>query len=433
MRVAGFMALAVFALASRAPADERIHVDVYGSGGRDYQVAVQRFQAEGEGARLVEEFYAELTRAIEFSSVLKVVSPDAFLEPKTTQDYSAPGVLCENWRGIGADALVQGRLELTGERLRVRFKVWDALRCREQGDRMRMDRHSGELRLLARSVADEVVERFTGRRGVSATQIAFISDRGGNKELYVMEADGSGKRAVTSNGAINLFPSWSPDSRALLYTSYKSGSPDVWTIHRGAQPGGRLLNNGNSKFRATWAPKNGTIALVMNKKANTGLYTVGSNGKRLQRLTTHRAIETSPSWSPDGKRIAFVSDRSGAPQVYIKDLGSGEERRLTFEGAYNAQPAWSPTGEWIAYAALTGSNFDLYLTDPDTGFTTPLVVHPRSDEDPAWSPDGRKIVFRSSRRGRRDLYRIDVDGRNLMRLTESFGNCTNPAWSGWPP
>ncbi|MCP4004773.1 MAG: hypothetical protein GY725_11305 [bacterium] len=424
--------LLVLLFAAPVGAEDRIHVEVHGSGGRDYQVAVQRFQAEGEAAAYVEPFYRELTQAITFSSVLEVVSPDAFLEPVQTSDYSASGIACENWRGIGADILLQGKLELSGERLRARFKVWDILRCREQGDRVRIDRHRKEIGLLARTVADEIVERFSGRRGVSATQIAFISDKTGNKELYLMNADGSNKRAVTNNNSINLFPSWSPDGKALVYTSYKGGRPDVWTLFRGPRKGGRLLGGNSPKYRATWSPTNGSIALVMNQKENTDLYTVNSKGGKLTRLTTHRSIETSPAWSPDGKRVAFVSDRTGSPQIYIKELGAASlERRITFKGGYNASPAWSPTGEWIAYTAQTGTNFDLYLIDPETGYTTPLVVHPRSDEDPAWSPDGRKIVFRSSRKGRKNLYRIDVDGRNLTLLTEGFRNCSNPAWSGW--
>jgi TolB protein len=106
-------------------------------------------------------------------------------------------------------------------------------------------------------------------------------------------------------------------------------------------------------------------------------------------------------------------------------------RRLTYRGDYNATPAWSPNGEWIAYAARTGTNLDLYLIDPDSGYTAPLVVHARSDESPSWSPDGRKIAFTSDRRGRREIYTIDLNGRNLRRLTQDFGNCSNAAWASW--
>ena len=420
-------------LASTAWAEERMQIEVQGSGGRGYQVALQHF-AERDGAfGLEDRFHQALDAALDFSGALAVVDEGAFLGPKKTEDLNSR-IQCDNWKGIGADALVQGELSADGGEVKATYRVWDTVRCRMQGDTTQASRDRGDLELMAREIADDIVERFTGRRGVSSTQIAFVSDKTGNKEIYLMEANGAGKRAVTRNGAINLFPAWAPDGRSLLYTSFKQGRPDVWKIYRGTKPGHVVVKDPSDKFRGVYAP-NGSrrtrLALVMNRAGNTDIYAANGDGRSLKRLTNGHGIETSPTFSPDGKRMAFVSDRVGSPQVYLKDLETGEERRLTFRGDYNADPAWSPTGEWIAYSALTGTSFDLYLIDPETGFTTPLVVNPRGDEDPAWSPDGRKIAFSSARRGRKEIYRIDVDGHNLVRLTDGFGNCTEPAWSGW--
>ena len=413
-------------------AEDRLAIDIRGSGGRDYQIAVQGFAAEGSAAMLRDDFHRALSDALEFSGLFVLVSEDAFLEPLVTQDYERATLACANWRGIGSDVLVEGEISLDGDALQVRSRVWDTVRCRRQGPAVRKRGALDTLDKMARSLADEIVERFTGVRGVASTQIAFVSTENGNKEVYLMESDGANKRRVTSNGTINLFPSWSPDATSLVYTSFKSGYSDLWMVFRGPRTQGRrLLDLPEAKYRGVWSPDDGRVAIVMSRGGNTDLFTVKKSGRGLERLTRDRSIETSPTWSPDGSELAFVSDRSGAPQIYVKNLKSGEERRLTFQGKYNASPAWSPNGQWIAYAAQTGSSFDLYLIDPETGYTTPLVIHPRSDEDPAWSPDGRKLVFSSNRRGRGDLYRIDVDGRHLARLTHDFGACSNPAWSGW--
>jgi TolB protein len=418
-----------------ARAEDRLRIDVTDPSGRKFQVAVQRFQVSEPGEQdLRDRFYAALVEAIEFSGVLQSVKPEAFLGPTETQDYENRFLPCENWTGIGADALVQGRLERIGSTLRARFRVWDTVRCRMQGKPARFEAKADSESLLARRLADEIVYRFTGRRGVSATQIAFVSDETGNKEIYVMEADGSGIRRVTGNGSINLFPSWSPEGDTLVYTSYRSGRPGLWMISRGRRRTGPFLESSRAvTYRGVWAPGNGHLALVMNEDANTDIFMVEGSGRGLRRLTFGRSIETSPSWSPDQQRLAFVSDQSGAPQIYVRDMRSGQVRRLTFEGSYNASPSWSPTGEWIAYAAQTSSNFDLYLIDPDTGYTTALVLHPRSDEDPHWSPDGRKIVFTSSRRGRKEIYTVDIadPAGSLRRLTAGKGNSSNPAWSPW--
>ncbi len=416
-------------MAAPAAAQERVHVDVHGSAGRAYQLAVQRFAAFDGAFGLRERFFEDLTAAVEYSSVMEPVDHLAFLDSTDTRDLDAP-IRCDNWKGIGADALLQGTLRVEGEQLVARYRVWDTVRCRLEGDVTEARRSRGEAGELARSVADDIVGRFTGLRGVAATQIAFVSDQSGRKEVWLMEADGGRKRAVTSNGSINLFPSWAPDSRSLLYTSYKSGRPEIWQIFRGSRPGARLLeSNGDEQIRGVWSPVNGLAAVVLSRDANTDIYTL--RGGSLDRVTRHRSIEVSPSFSPDGERMAFVSDRTGTPQIYVRDLRRGDERRLTFRGEYNSNPAWSPRGDWIVYTARTTGGFDLYLIDPDSGFTTPLVIHPRSDEDPAWSADGRKLAFTSTRLGKKEIYRIDADGRNLRRLTGGHGNSSHPAWSGW--
>ena len=154
-------------LTASAPAQD-IQVDVQGSGGRLYQVAVQRFAAMDGAFPLREAFFRDLSEAIAFSSVLEPVDHSAFLGPSDTRDL-ASGIQCGNWKGIGADALVQGQLRTVGLELVARYRVWDTVRCKLQGKVIEARRPREDAQLLARSIADEIVERFTGRRGVSAT------------------------------------------------------------------------------------------------------------------------------------------------------------------------------------------------------------------------------------------------------------------------
>jgi TolB protein len=435
------VSLAVLALcASTAGAQERLPGIRVTGGGKPFQVAVQRFGPDERSGGAVEPFYAELTQALGYAGGFKVVDPGAFLEPKQTTDYASPAIPCDNWKGIGANILVQGLLERsTGAGpQRVRYRVWDIDRCSLRGEPMKYEFVEDELWLMARRVADEIVLRFTGRRGVAATQIAFTSDQGGNKEVYVMEAmDGSRRRRVTSNKQINLFPTWSPDASRLAYVSYRAGIADLWMLGRGSDKGGRLLNLPSNmqnleKWRVVFGPARNEVTYVMHKDNNTDIFVSEIGGSAMRRMTNHRAIDVSPSWSPDGTRMVFMSDRSGTPQIYIHDVATGQERRITYKGDYNASPSWSPTGEWIVYSARTGlENMDVYVIDPDSLYSYPVVVHERVDQDPSWSPDGRKIVFASDRRGKRDIYTVDLDGNNLNRLTSEFGSCTGASWATW--
>jgi TolB protein len=413
---------------------------------RSYRVVVQRFAdaaAQPDAAPQADEervraFREGILDALEYSGVFRRVEEAAYLGPiRSAPSGGAPPLVCSDWNQIGADVLVQGEFEWDAARFAVAFGVWDTARCRELLRRRYSQAAGVAPEPVARRIADDVVEVFIGLRGVSSTEIAFVSDRGGNKEIYVMNADGSSARAATANRSLNNFPDWSPDGDSILYTSYRyQNQPFLFLSSRGRNQPGRLLSalsDERSQFRGVFDPAGERIALVMSEADGASdIFSVRTNGRRLRRLTNSRAIEVSPTWSPDGERIAFVSDRSGPPQIFIMDSDGGNTRRLTYDGDYNTTPVWSPDGQWIAYETRVGSQFDIWLIDPEGNVNVPLVMHPRSDESPSWAPNGRKLIFSSTRRGRADLYVIDRDGSNLRRLTRSAGNNTSPAWGPFP-
>lgn len=422
--------------------DDRPAVVVRDPTAQTFKAAVQRFHDSAvatdpaRGERLREG----IVEALKWNRVFEGIAPRAFLGPETSPPLEAPEPpSCEDWRTIGADALVEGEIRVEGEpevdRVEVEFRVWDVVRCRS----LLRKRYFGEpadLATIARRIADDVVGEFAGAAGVAATEIAFISDRSGRKEVYVMNAEGSAVRSATRNRSINAFPDWHPGGDELVYTSYRmGGQPGLFRLTRGRREPGPLLGRldaSSAVYRGVWAPDGDRLAFVRSVGAGTDLFTARPDGSDLRRLTDNRVIDIAPSWSPDGERLAFVSDRAGAPQVYIMDADGENVRRLTFQGAYNTGPAWSPDGRWIAYESRVGGQFDIWLIDAEGESSFPLIDHPRSDEGPSWSPDGRWLAFSSTRRGRADIYAIGIDGRSLRRLTAGSGNNTSPAWSPYP-
>jgi TolB protein len=426
-------AVASFAAAATAQ-EERAPVVVTPGGAKTYRIAVQRFADDPArpDARMAEDFRAKVNRALEFSGVFTKIEDSAFLGPVTTPPGREDAQLeCPNWSQIGADGLLEGELARRAEGVAISFRVWDPTQCKRLV-RRRYQQSGANLDATARRLADDVVEAFIGVRGVSGTEIAFVSDRTGAKEIYVMSADGSGSRAATANRSINNFPNWSPDGDAIIYTSYRYlRRPFLFLSSRGQNKPGRLLSrlgDARAQYRGVFAPDHERMALVMSDGEASQIYTVGLDGRNLRRLTSGRAIDVSPSFSPDGKRIAFVSDRTGAPQVYIMDATGENVRRITFDGSYNTNPTWSPDGLWIAYETRVNGQFDIWLIDPEGVTNVPLVTNPRSDEGPSWAPNSRMLVFSSTRRGLADLYVIDRDGSNARRITAAAGNNTSPAW-----
>jgi TolB protein len=422
-----------------ALAQERPTIVVTPGSARTFKAAVQDFADTSTVAKAgrSQSFREQLEAALEYSGVVEPLSHAAFLGPEASVALDgAPPVVCGDWAQVGADALVEGIFAVDTE-LVVEYRIWDVTRCKRLARKRYRQPASADPAVVARRIADDVVAAFVGVRGVAGTEIAFVSTRGGNAEIFVMGADGSNPRAATANGSINSFPSWSPEGDAIVYTSYRHRDrPLLYLSSRGRGRPGRLLSRlkGDfSEYRGVYAPDGRSLAVAMSAPGNASeVYRVRPDGTKLTSLSRHRGIDVSPAWSPDGRQLAFVSDRTGAPQVYLMSADGSNQRRLTFQGTYNTHPAWSPDGRWIAYESRIGGQFDLWLIDPEGTVNVPLIQNPRSDEAPCWAPNSRKLAFSSRRRGRADVYVVDVNGDNLRRLTQRAGENTAPSWGPFP-
>jgi len=419
---------------ARAQESERPPVIVTDAGGKAFRIAVQHF-APGARAIDVATLRTDILGALEFSGLFASVDPAAFLGPRETAALS-DSLACSEWSQIGADAFLEGVTRSGGSGAEIEFRVWDVARCRSLLTRTQRG-GAGDASRIARRIADDVVEAFTGKRGVASTEIAYVSSRSGNAEIHVMNAMGGDQRAATRNKSINAFPSWSADGNAIVYMSYAfRRSPHLFRVVRGGgEKAGRLLETldaDRAVYRGVYDPRGARLAVVISVDGAPEIFTVDADGRNLRRLTNHKAIDLSPTWSPDASRIAFVSDRTGSPQLYVMNADGTGQRRLSFDGAYNTAPAWSPDGRWIAYETRVGGQFDIWVIDPEGRTNVPVVTNPRSDEAPSWAPDSRKLAFHSQRRGKADVYVVDLDGENPRRLTEAAGDDTHPCWGPYP-
>ncbi|MBW2386859.1 MAG: PD40 domain-containing protein [Deltaproteobacteria bacterium] len=417
---------------------QRPVIEISAGRAKAFRVALQRFRDLAEPASVTRaaDVRAVIGDALEFTGVLLPLDPAAYLGPEDSGPLDNRGRSdCGDWAQSGADALVEGEVRSVAGTLVIEFAVWDTTRCIRLM-RQTISRPISEAARLARGVADEIVAAFTGTPGCASTEIALISNRTGQREVYVMEADGRNARAATRSASIKSFPSWLPNADGILYTSYtKDGLAGLYLTSRGRVRAGRLFPSllpGYSKFRGAFGPRGDYLAIVASSAGVSNIYTVHRSSGGLRQITDSPAIEVGPSWSPTGEQLAFVSDRSGSPQIYTMNRDGSSLKRITFDGYYNTAPAWSPDGKWIAYETRVEGQFDIWLVDPSGSTSVPLITHRRSDESPSWSPDGRKLAFSSTRRGKADIYLVDKNGENLQRLTRDQGDNLSPAWGPFP-
>lgn len=286
-------------------------------------------------------------------------------------------------------------------------------------------------RLMAHRFADELVFRYTGEPGIARTKIAYVSELGTARELFVMDYDGYDPRQLTADGFLNLMPRWSPDRRFLVFTTYRNrNTQDIDMIELATGKRWTLVAQGGLNITPVFSPDGNSLAYSSSHEGNAELYRLDTKTKAVQRLTTHAAGDLSPSWSPSGREIVFTSDRSGGPQIFLMSADGSNVRRLTFEGDYNAAPAWSPRGNWIAYVCRTPKKeYKLCVITPDGQKRLQLTTGLGVDDSPSWSPDGRHLVFSSTVEGKSQIYMIDADGKDLERITFTGTHNSAPSWS----
>jgi TolB protein len=346
----------------------------------------------------------------------------------------------DRWRELGADGVVFGTVQRTGNEVRVQVRLF-SVRSRQSVFAKEYSGSATNPRLYAHTTSDEIHEQQRSLKGVARTKLAWVSDRDGVrlgdtvenrqvKEIYYGDYDGANQRRVTVSRRLNLNPSWSPDARALAYTTFRP-NPDVFVslIYQG------VLQNPTkgvgTNYLPVFSPDGKQIAFMSGRDGNPEIYAMNSDGSNLRRLTTNQAGDSSPTWSPSGSQIAFTSDRTGKAQIYVMNSSDGSGvRRLTVNESEADRPTWSPPPfNEIAYAASTGPGYDIKVLEVSTGQTRQLTFGEGSNEGPAWAPGGRHLAFTSTRAGgRTQVFTIGRDGRGLRQITRE-GNNQTPAWS----
>ena len=423
-------AFACVLLAASGEAHAQVRGLIVGPGETAFPIAVSPLRSDAPSADLGERFAEVVSRDLDFSGLFRLLDRGSFIEDPQKSGVTAEEINFGDWSTIGARLLVKGTYSMHGDDLDLEARLFDVAERRQLGGK-RYRGSRADLRRMAHRFADEILQVLTGERGPFDSRIAFISRRGGRfKELYVMSFDGQDLKQLTRNQTINLSPSWSPDNRSVLFTSYQDGRPRLYEIEVSSGRQRLLSALPGATYGARFSPDGGSIAVAREvSPGNTDIVLMNPAGEVLRKLASSDGIDVSPSWSPDGRSFAFCSSRGGSPQIYVGGLDGGTPRRLTFSGSYNTSPVWSPKGDRIAYVGRVGGTFQIFTIAASGGEPQTLTSSRGDNVDPSWSPDGRYIMFSSSRGGREQLFVMDARGEHEKQLTTGPGGDSSPAWS----
>ena len=229
--------------------------------------------------------------------------------------------------------------------------------------------------------------------------VAFVSDRGGQYDIFVGLLTGGSLVRVTNDSNVEARPKWSPDGSKLLYARLnESGLWDSWVI---PALGGTPHKISSNAMDPAWSPDGQSIAYA---NLTTGtIWLCDASGRESHPLTKpeNAVVHRQPAISRDAKKLAFVRRiEAGGPYGELSVVEPGgihEARSLTKDGAFVGSPKWSPDGKTIYFASGRGGGINIWKVNARGGTPEQITVGPGDDADLDLSSDGRRLVFSTYR------------------------------------
>jgi len=258
-------------------------------------------------------------------------------------------------------------------------------------------------------------------------RIVFTSDRDGDPEIYVMEADGSNAARLTSAPGRDAHPYFSRDGRRIVFQSPRANGADT-NIYSMDSDGSNVVRLTDLKGFAgvpVYSPDEKSIVFQWRESNDFKdgrkwrVCVMKSDGSGLRVITPGEANDQVPNWSRDGRRLLFYSDRTGRNQLYTMKPDGSDVRRLTSTESNDNAAFWSPDNRKIVFTSDRDGNSELYVMDADGKNVRRLTNTRATKYGGVWSPDGLKILFTAEEDDRSQIYVMNADGSGLKSMART--------------
>lgn len=279
--------------------------------------------------------------------------------------------------------------------------------------------------------------------GGGSGEIAFVDYQNDNLEIYLMPipeetTDSNTLINLTNNPADDVYPVWSPDGTQLAFISNRDGNHEIYLLNPDTGEQVNLTNNPAGDVVPVWSPGGSQIAFMSDRDGNSEIYVVDIDSGEQVNLTNDESDDQFPAWSPDGTQIAFSSDRDGVRSIFVLDVTNAqtdsnetEPTKLTSITRLAANgPVWSPDGSRIAFISYR----EVYVINADGSGEIKLTDDLIVGGPVIWSPDGRQLVVYANRSRYTEILVIGVpttetDTSSQLWLPNNASDAIHPTWS----
>jgi serine/threonine protein kinase/Tol biopolymer transport system component len=230
----------------------------------------------------------------------------------------------------------------------------------------------------AKKVTNGKIDGIGGLTWTADGRVVYVTEAGDKSELWIMNADGSDNKQLTSDGYPKNSPTASPDGKYIFFSSLRAGIPHIWRIN--------------------------------------------SDGTNAKQITAGDFADIDATCAPDSQWLTFISYRTGRPFLWKVGVDGGEAVQLTDRPTKRA--FFSPDGTSLACGYLVeadASAWKIAVIPIAGGPPVKLIDAPSrrgfEGNEWMWAPDGRGIIYVATRSGVANLWRQPLDGSKPAQLT----------------
>ncbi|WP_186646313.1 PD40 domain-containing protein [Fluviispira vulneris] len=417
-------------------------IDVGAPGVKKIRMAIPLFALADKSIPInnneLSEYSKRLTSIFNFTNWFEFIPIDSM---QSTQNVALQPFQISQWKALKADFVILGKFTKAKNpnRYNLELRLYDIKLQAQLIGKSYSNLSTKSTDLALRRFADVSVAALTGTPGPFMSQIVFVGkkDQNSNGQIFIADFDGGNLKQITEDKAVHISPNWSRDGTKIIYTSFKSGKPDIYIYNLLTKQETRAISGSGNSSGANWSPDGNLIAFsASTMDGSTHIFTTNKFGGNKKPFISTSAIEVEPAFSPNGKSIAYTSTKYGKPMIFVKDLSSGNTTRLTYAGWYNASACWSPDSKTIVFASYDRdiNLWDLFKIGSNGSGIERLTLSQGDNEKPSFSPDGRFILFQSDRSskgtrlGIHKLYYMSKDGSYQKSLNIPIYESKQASW-----